>query len=106
MFIVKHNFAPSTENHGRVCLPPGLKGLVRQPISLFAIGDQAMVGSCCCLKENLDELRIERVCYDRVTGKPSIIQRASAGRQCSGRAKLEEAERVRHERKLYILRGS
>jgi hypothetical protein len=28
-----------------------------------------MVGSCRCLKENLDELRIERVCYERVTGK-------------------------------------
>ncbi|MGB8325508.1 MAG: hypothetical protein WCE52_21295 [Candidatus Acidiferrum sp.] len=24
-----------------------------------------MVGSCRCLKENLDELRIERVCYER-----------------------------------------
>jgi hypothetical protein len=44
-----------------------LKGLVRQSISLFAIGDQVMVGSCRCLKENLDELRIERVCDERVT---------------------------------------
>jgi hypothetical protein len=35
----------------------------------------------------------------RVTGKPSVIQCASAGRQFSGRATLEEAERVRHERK-------
>jgi hypothetical protein len=26
---------------------------------LFAIGDQVMVGRCRCLKENLDELRIE-----------------------------------------------
>ena len=38
-------------------------------ICLFAIGDQLMVGGCRCLKENLDELRIERVCcYERVTG--------------------------------------
>src|SRR5260221_6571896 len=35
----------------------------------------------------------------QMTGKPSIIQRASIGRQFSGRATLEEAERVRHERK-------
>ena len=34
-----------------------------------------------------------------MTGKPSVIQCASAGRQFSGRATLEEAERVRHERK-------
>ena len=52
-----------------------LKGLVRQPISLFAIGDQAMVGSCRCLKENLDELRIETVYYERVTGKPEVMPR-------------------------------
>jgi hypothetical protein len=32
-----------------------------------------MVGDCRCLKENLDELRIERVCYGRVTGKPELI---------------------------------
>src|SRR5580700_10794833 len=37
----------------------------------------------------------------RVTGKPSIIQRASVGRQFSGRATPEEAERVRHERKPF-----
>jgi hypothetical protein len=32
-----------------------------------------MVGSCPCLKENLDELRIERACYERLTGKPDVI---------------------------------
>jgi hypothetical protein len=32
-----------------------------------------MVGSCRCLKENLDELRIERVCYERVTGYAEVI---------------------------------
>jgi len=32
-----------------------------------------MVGSCRCLKENLDELRIERVCSDRVTSNPEVI---------------------------------
>jgi len=41
---------------------------------LFAIGDQVMVGSCRCLKENLDELRIERVCYERVMGYAEVIQ--------------------------------
>jgi hypothetical protein len=29
--------------------------------ALFAIGDQMMVDGCRCLKENLDELRIESV---------------------------------------------
>ncbi len=33
-----------------------------------------MVGSCRCLKENLDELRIERVCYERVMGYAEVIQ--------------------------------
>jgi hypothetical protein len=33
-----------------------------------------MVGSCRGLKENLDELRIERVCYERVTGKQEITR--------------------------------
>jgi hypothetical protein len=32
-----------------------------------------MVGSCRCLKENVDELRIETVCYERVTGYPEVI---------------------------------
>src|SRR3977135_3944141 len=50
-----------------------------------------MVGSCRCLKENLDELRIQRVCYDRLTGKPSITQCASVGQQFSRPATLEEA---------------
>jgi hypothetical protein len=58
---------------------PVLKGLVRQPISLFAIGGQVMVGSCRCLKENLDELRIERVCYERVTGNPDVTR---LGKDC------------------------
>ena len=31
-----------------------------------------MVGSCRCLKENLDELRIEKVCYERVTGDSDL----------------------------------
>jgi hypothetical protein len=35
----------------------------------------------------------------RITRKPLTIQRASAGRQFSGRATLEEAEPVGHERK-------
>jgi hypothetical protein len=32
-----------------------------------------MVAGCRCLKENLDELRIESVRYGRVTGKPEVI---------------------------------
>jgi hypothetical protein len=33
-----------------------------------------MVGSCRGLKENLDELRIERVCYERVTSNSEVMQ--------------------------------
>jgi len=45
-----------------------------------------MVGSCRCLKENLDELRIERVCYERVTRKPEVIpgQNSASGKLSSG----------------------
>jgi hypothetical protein len=32
-----------------------------------------MVGGCRCLKENLDELRIESVCYGRVTANRQLL---------------------------------
>jgi hypothetical protein len=67
VFIVKQNFTPSTENHGNVRQPPVLKGPVPQAVARFAIGDQVMVGSCRRLKKNVDELTIERICYERVT---------------------------------------
>src|ERR1700689_1556829 len=48
-----------------------------------------MVGSCRCLKENLDELRIERVCYERVT--LVLFRRRALGGQCGGEQRLGRA---------------
>jgi len=56
-----------------------------------------MVGSCSCLKENLDELRIERVCYERVTGYPEVIpgQKSASGRLRPSIPMRDQSLRVR-----------
>lgn len=38
-----------------------------------------MVSSCRCLKENLDELRIERVCHEQVMSNPEVSLFSSFG---------------------------
>jgi hypothetical protein len=53
-----------------------------------------MVGSCRCLKENLDELRIERVCYERVT--LVLFRRRALGEQSGAEQRI--GARVRKSR--------
>ena len=71
-----------------------------------------MVGSCPCLKENLDELRTEKVCYERVTGYPEVIHMLGKRayrklalivrlRDLSGGRRIDQTERPRAKPSLY-----